>query len=195
MSTVKELVYKNRSYRRFQQEQRISLDGLRELVDLGRMSASGGNLQALKYIICSSFSANARIFPYLNWAGYLPEWPGPEEGERPAAYIVMLWDTEVKPGKDSHDPGIAAQSIMLGAAEQGLGGCMIGSIKREGLVNELTIDERYDIILLLALGKPKETVGVDELKPGESHKYWRDDSQVHHVPKRRLKDIILAEYD
>jgi nitroreductase len=192
--SVKDLVYKNRSYRRFHQEQRISLDTLKELVDLGRMSASGGNMQALKYILCADPTMNANIFPHLNWAGYLPDWPGPEDGERPAAYVIMLWDTGIKASSGSHDPGIAAQSIMLGATEKGLGGCMIGSIKREALASELKIDERHELLLVLALGKPKETVVVDTLQHGESHKYWRDEKQVHHVPKRRLKDIILAEY-
>lgn len=192
--TLKDLVYKNRSYRRFHQIHSVSLQVLKELVDLGRMSASGGNIQALKYIICSAASVNNGIFQHLNWAGYLTEWPGPEEGERPAAYIVMLWDTEIRQDKSSYDPGIAAQSIMLGAAEQGLGGCMIGSIKRDGLANELKIDQRYDIVLVLALGKPIETVVIDELEPTGKSNYWRNDQQVHHVPKRRLQDIILAEY-
>jgi len=132
---------------------------------------------------------NAAIFPHLSWAGYLPEWPGPEEGERPAAYVIILLDTNISKGAGC-DQGIAAQSILLGATERGFGGCMIGSIQREGLRQALAVMEQYKIELVIALGKPKETVILDTVKNGNI-KYWRDDQDQHHVPKRSLDEIIL----
>jgi nitroreductase len=133
---------------------------------------------------------NAMIFPYLAWAGYLADWPGPAEGERPSAYIIILGDTTIS---DSFgvDHGIAAQSIMLGAAEQGLGGCMIASIKRKGLRRSLGIPEQYEILLVLALGTPKEAVVLEPLDETGDVRYWRDDAAAHHVPKRNLDDIIV----
>ncbi len=193
MTTVKELVYRNRSFRRFRQESSISLESLKALVDLGRMSACSANRQPLKYVISTSPEANSSIFPHLRWAKKLPNWPGPAEGERPAAYIVIVGDREVSQSF-GQDYGIAAQSIMLGAAEAGLGGCMIANIDRKGLRESLKLGIRYDILLVLALGVPAETVVVDELEPGDDPNYWRDAQQVHHVPKRRLDDIIIAHY-
>ncbi|MCU0606719.1 MAG: nitroreductase family protein [Candidatus Edwardsbacteria bacterium] len=194
MSPVKDLVYRNRSYRRFHQDQAISLDILKELADLGRMSACGANQQPLKYILSADPGKNASVFPHLCWAKNLPEWKGPVEGERPAAYIVIVGDRTISESF-GQDHGIAAQSIMLGAAERGLGGCMIANIDKPGLRAALELDGRYELLLVLALGKPRETVVVDELDPGGNPDYWRDDKQVHHLPKRRLQDIILAEYD
>ena len=188
--SLRELVLKTRSYRRFYQDHKIELETLRELVDLARLSASGSNRQPLKYVISNDPHRNARIFPLTRWAGALPEWPGPSEGERPSAYIIILCDTEIVKSAGV-DHGIAAQSIMLGATEKGLGGCMIGSVDRPRLRQVLDIPERYDILLLLALGKPKETVVLEDLGPDGDTRYYRDEESVHHVPKRALEDILL----
>ena len=188
--TVRELVLKNRSYRRFHQEASIAHQTLRELVDLARLSASGANRQPLKYLLSCEPEKNATIFPQLGWAAYLKDWPGPEEGERPSAYIVILGDKSIRESF-SFDPGIAAQSILLGATEHGLGGCIIATIRKERLRQALSIPDQYEILLVLALGAPKETVVIEAVRPDGDIKYWRDDQGTHHVPKRSLDEIIL----
>jgi nitroreductase len=187
------LIGKNRSFRRFYQHQPIELQTLRELVDLARLSASAANLQPLKYILSSSPEKNALIFPNLTWAGYLRDWPGPDEGERPAAYIIILGDTEISKSVDC-DQAIAAQSILLGATEKGLGGCIIGSIRREQLHKALDISSRYEILLVIALGKPREKVVIETVGADGDIKYWRDGKGVHHVPKRALDEIIIGQF-
>jgi nitroreductase len=186
---LKELVLKTRSYRRFDQSYRIDYNILENLVDLARLSASGANRQPLRYLLYNSVADCARIYPSLVWAAYLKDWDGPEEGERPSGYIIILGDKSVAEGFGV-DHGIAAQSIMLGASEAGLGGCMIASIRREQLRSELSVPESFDILLVLALGKPVENVIIDELKEGNI-RYWRDKDKNHHVPKRALKDLIM----
>lgn len=188
---IEDLIRGNRSFRRFHENEAVSLDTLKWLVNLGRLSASGANLQPLKYILSNEPGKNAAIFSCLAWAGYLKDWPGPAEGERPAAYIVILGDKEITQNFGV-DHGIAAQSMLLGAREKGLGGCMIGSIQRDRLRDVLQIAPTFDILLVIALGKPKEKVVFEEAAPGESIKYYRDAQSVHHVPKRRLEDIILG---
>lgn len=188
---VKDLIRKNRSIRRFHQEVAIDLETLRELVDLARLSASGANRQPLKYVLSCEPEKNALIFPQLVWAGYLADWPGPEEGERPSAYIIILGDTEIHPSPGV-DHGIAAQSILLGATEKGLGGCIIATIQRETVREALDIDPRHKILLVLALGKPKEKVVIDPVGADGDIKYWRDSERVHHVPKRALDEIIVG---
>ena len=188
---IRDLILKNRSYRRFQEGAAIDLQTLRELVDLARLSASASNRQPLKYILSCEPRKNALIFPHLAWAGYLEDWAGPAEGERPSAYVIILGDTAVT--REFYcDHGIAAQSILLGATERGLGGCMIASIQRNKLRAALQIPERFDILLVLALGKPKERVVLETVGPAGDIKYWRDADAVHHVPKRALDDIIIA---
>lgn len=188
---LRELIVRNRSYRRFYQEERVEPDTLRELVDLARLSASGANRQPLKYLLSCDEERNAQIFSCLGWAGYLKDWDGPMKGERPAAYIVLLGDTEIS-SSFGVDHGIAAQSILLGATERGLGGCIIASVQRERLREALAIDTRYEILLVLALGRPKEVVVVEPLGPEGDIRYWRDEHGAHHVPKRALHEIIVA---
>ncbi len=186
---IKDLILANRSCRRFHEHVLVEERTLRELVDLARLSASSANLQPLKYFLSCDREKNQAIFPHLAWAGYLPDWSGPAEGERPAAYIVILLDTDIAK-KTGCDQGIAAQSILLGATEKGLGGCIIGSIKREALRKALEISAKYEILLVIALGKPGEKVIIDQVMHGNV-KYWRDDQDRHHVPKRSLDEIIL----
>jgi nitroreductase len=188
---IRDLILKNRSYRRFYQEVDIKLETLRELVDLARLSASAGNMQLLKYILSCDSQKNSLIFPHLAWARNLKDWPGPCEGERPAAYIIILGDTEISRSFGC-DHGIAAQSILLGAVEKGLGGCIIGSIGRQGLREALGITPRYEILLVLALGKPKEAVVIETVGASGDIKYWRDSDGVHHVPKRHLGELIIG---
>jgi nitroreductase len=188
---LKDLVWTCRSYRRFYEDHAIGEETLRELVDLARLAASGHNVQPLKYLLSWEPQKNALIFPHLTWAAYLKDWPGPSEGERPSAYIIVLGDTEIRKSF-TFDQGISAQNILLGAREKGLGGCILAAINRDGLRQDLAIADRYEILFVLALGKPKEKVVLEVLEPGGDVRYWRDAEGVHHVPKRRLEDIIVG---
>lgn len=188
---LKDLVLANRSYRRFYQDEAISVEALKELVDLARNTASTVNSQALKYKLVCTPEDNAKVFNTLAWAGLLKGKGTPVEGERPSAYIIVLCDLALGQNK-FWDEGIAAQTILLGAAEKGLGGCMLGSIKREQLSKELSIDtDKYAIDLVIALGKPKETVKLVEMDETKSTAYYRDENGIHYVPKRSLDDILI----
>ena len=127
---MEELVRKTRTVRRFQESRSLSLDLLRGLVDLARLGGSARNAQLLKYMLITDAKKREQLFPLLAWAGYLPQWPGPAAGERPAAYILCLLDQSLQKGPDTEanfDLGIATQSMLLGAAEQGVFGCRIGA--------------------------------------------------------------------
>lgn len=184
------LTLSNRSYRRFKEGHQIKEKTLLKLINLARQSASGANLQPLKFILSNTVEKNALIFPSLSWAGYLKDWAGPIEGERPSAYIILLGDMELAKSFQ-YDAGITSQSITLGAAELGLGACLIGSIKRDSLREALSIPKRYEILLVIALGKPGESVVIEGIGEDGEIKYWRDDKDIHHVPKRNLEDLII----
>jgi nitroreductase len=189
--SFRELVIKTRTYRRYHQDVPVSMETLRELVDLARLSPCGMNMQPLKYYLSCDAETNARIFSTLGWALRLKTWPGPSEGERPAAYVVILRDNEVRSGS-SCDHTIAAYAIVLGATERGLGGCMFGTVKRDQLREALKIPPRYDILLVVAIGKPKEKVVLEPLPANGDTAYWRTPDGAHHVPKRALDDIIIS---
>jgi nitroreductase len=188
----KDLVRKSRSYRRFYGDKEITAEQLRELADLGRLSPSGANRQPLKYILINSVEMNEKIYENIAWAGYLKDWDGPVQEERPAGYIIMLRDNSVNKAM-TMDEGIAAQSIFLGAADMGLGGCYIGSFKKEQIKKLFKISDNFDIALVIALGYPKEEVVLEDIHDDGGVKYWRDENQVHHVPKRTLDQVIIKE--
>ena len=190
---IADLVQANRSCRRFYEDQPVDVKTLEELVNLARLSASGANLQPLKYILSCQPEINAKIFSCLGWAAYLKDWPGPDPGERPSAYIVILGDATIS--KDfGVDHGIAGQSALLGAREKGLAGCMIATVNRNRLRDILAIEAHLQILLVLAIGKPREEAVIETVGPDDSIRYWRDAEGVHHVPKRRLREIIVASH-
>ena len=186
----RQLLTANRSYRRFHQDRPLDEKTLVGLVELTRLCPASANRQPLRYMVSCSPEQNARIFPHLAWAGALRDWPGPAEGERPTGYIIILGDPKYKSFL-SVDSGIAAQSMLLGAVEQGLGGCMIGSIDRDGLRRTLSVPDELEIVLVIALGHPAETVVLEDAKDPDDVVYWRDDNQVHHVPKRTMAELLL----
>jgi len=192
---LKDLILKNRSYRRFDQSVIVPMSLLREMVEAARLSGSARNMQPLRYMLFNNASDCERIFPTLAWAGYLKDWPGPGDGERPSAYIIQLGDLDLT-NDWWCDDGIAAQSMLLTAVERGFGGCIVGSVQRERLRDLLQIPDHYEIIQVLALGRPAEEVVIDEAVPGSDGqvdiRYWRDTGGVHHVPKRGLDELIIS---
>lgn len=188
--SLRQLLAANRSFRRFRSGLALDEKTLLGLVELTRLCPSAGNRQPLKYAISWQPDRNAKILPHLRWAAALRDWAGPVEGERPAGYILIFGDTRIARQFD-WDCGIAAQSMLLGAVEQGLGGCMIASIDRDGLRAAVGIDPALEILMVLALGQPNETVVLEDGKAPEERPYWRDSAGVHHVPKRPLLDLLV----
>lgn len=186
-----DIVKRNRSYRRFYQDKPIDRKELIDLVGLARLCPTGRNLQPLKFFLSNDELLNKKIYPSLAWAGYLKDWDGPVEGERPSAYIVILEDRRISESTQ-WDQGIMAQTIMLGAAEKNLGGCIIASVRKEDLSRALNLPEHLKVVLVLALGYPKEEVVIEQMPENGSVVYWRDSQGVHHVPKRDLDEIIVG---
>jgi len=185
-----ELVKLNRSFRRFDELFAIDRKVLVDLIGLARYAASGRNAQPLKYFLSCESVLNEQIFSTLAWAGYLKDWPGPEKGERPSAYIVVLLDREISENFLCDD-GIAMQNILLGAVEKGLGGCIIRSINKPHLKAILNLPDRFEIIDVVALGKPVETVVITNIGEDGDIKYYRDENGTHYVPKRSVDELII----
>jgi len=191
---IEQLVRRTRTVRRFVEKKAIETPLLRAWVDLARLSGSARNAQALKYMIITEEALRAQVFPLLGWAGYLPDWPGPAPGERPPAYIVCLLDAALARGPETEahfDLGIATQNLLLGAAAQGVFGCRIGAFSVEKVQRLLGLEQRFKVLLVLALGYPAETVVVEEVGLEGDIRYWRDEQGVHHVPKRSLAEVLV----
>ena len=188
---IRDLILQNRSCRRFDQNFVVERETLRDLVDLARFAATGSNRQALKFVLSCEPERNALIFPLIYLARRFPEQRYPPEGERPSAYIIILGDYEISESF-TPDHGIAAQNILLGAREMGLGGCMVGMIKRDELIQALEIPARYRILMVIPIGRPKEEVALEEIGQDGDFKFHWDEDGVLHVPKRALGDIIIG---
>ena len=140
----RDLVTKCRSYRRFDNRVPVTEETLRDLVELACYIPSAKNLQPLKYIAVSEPATVNALFPSLSWAGYLADWSGPAERERPAAYIVILGDQSIST-EFGCDSGIAAQTLLLGATASGLGGCIVASLDRKTIRDLLDhISQQYE---------------------------------------------------
>lgn len=188
-SFIKHLANTTRSYRRFRQIYPVTPELMTQWVDNARVSASAGNKQPLRYRIVTDKEQCAQIFETLTWAAALPDWDGPEPGQRPTGYIIMATDSETFKGELwRFDAGIAAQTIMLSSTEEGFGGCIMLSFKRGELKKILSMPEDLEPVLVLALGRPIEDIRLVEAVQGDTT-YYRDEQQVHYVPKRKLEDI------
>lgn len=186
-----DLVRRNRSYRRFEESTSIPMEVLKELIEISRFTTSARNLQPLRYALINDPDLGERVFTTLQWAGYLTDWNGPETGERPSAYIIVMYDTRLCQHAE-FDAGIACQTILLAAVEKGLGGCIIGSCNKLQLTEILQLPDYLKIICVLALGKPKETVVIEDVVPDGDIRYYRDSSGIHHVPKRTINELIIS---
>jgi nitroreductase len=185
-----DLVLKNRSMRTYDESRKITEEELVSLVELARISPSASNRQPLKYFLSCDDETNAIIQPLTGWAGLLPQMHLPPVGHQPTAFIVILADKTITPNV-SHadkDVGIVAQTMLLGATEMGLSGCMIGSFRPE-LKAALDLPENLEVALVIAFGKGEEQIEI--VDAGESVKYYRDEAGIHYVPKRTLGELII----
>lgn len=181
------LIKNRRTIRQFQPEE-IPTNILLELADLGRLAPSASNLQPLEFLLVNDQTVRQKVFAGLRWAAYINPAGNPKPGQEPTAYIVILVNTEIRKEGYQHDVGASAENIILGALTQGIGSCWLISIDRDRLRNALDIPEKYLIDSVLALGYPAEKPVIEDFKG--SVKYWKDETEVLHVPKRKLEEVV-----
>ena len=186
---LRNLVLQARSYRRFIEADPIPPQLVRELIDLVRFVPSAANQQPLRYRIVTDPAECNLVFPHTKWAGALKNWPGPQPGQRPTAYVVILAAAGKTPATDV---GIAAQTLQLAATAHGYAACMLGAIDRPSIHAALGLPKDLDIQLLVALGRPGETITLEPLPESGSTAYWRSEDQTHHVPKRSLDEVLVS---
>ncbi|MHA2183025.1 MAG: nitroreductase family protein [Promethearchaeota archaeon] len=184
-----EIIYQRRTIRRFKQDP-VPLDTLKKLVDYARVAPMAKNVQALDFIIVVNPEIREKLFPLVGWAGSLPpDQRTPEKGREPTAYIIILVNNDVKPAYVDFDVGAAAENILLGAVNFGLGSCWMGNVRFQKLKALLEVPDFYVIKQVISLGIPDEESTMEPFS--DSYKYWKDEKGNMHVPKRDLEDIIF----
>ena len=188
-----ELVKSSRSWRGYDESRRVTREELLYLVDCARFAPSSVNRQPFQYILAYEQAELDRIQPLTGWARGLPEKHLPYPGKRPTAFIVIAQNTdwEADLTRFPKDVGIVAQTMLLAATSVGLGGIMIGNFSPAKLSAALALPQHLVPMLIVAIGKPDESVVLTEAAAGESLGYYRDENDVHYVPKRRLEDVVV----
>ena len=196
LDTFDALVRRARTCRRFDESMRVPREFLLELAELAHLAPCGANAQRLRFHVVCDAEECSSLFEKLAWAGALKDWSGPDEGERPTGYIAILAERAV-PGKPAAsitevDTGIAAQTMMLAArsATPEVAACMFKAFTPHAIDAMGLDNDKYE---LMAFGVPAETQVIDAIdsNPDDSINYWRDEAQVHHVPKRSLVDVLV----
>lgn len=189
----KDLVKLNRSYRGYDETYVMTKEVLLDLVDCARLSPSSVNAQPFKYFLAFEKETVRKIQSLTKWARALPDMELPHKGMCPTGFIVICQDLNIGESlaRYQKDVGIVAQTILLAATEKDLGGCMIGNFGAEPVKEALELDEHLMPVLIIALRKPNEKIVLKDIETGEDTTYYRDEDDVHYVPKRKLSDIII----
>lgn len=187
---IKDLVLKNRSYRKYHYNKKISVAQLTELIDLARITPSSKNQQPLKYLVVTGEEDVNLVESNLKWAKFLENWDGPDRSEQPPSYIIMLTDTNLNKQADI-DAGIAAQTILLGAVDKKLGGCILRSVNRQALSKHFNLASNLEIIQVIAIGYPNQKIELTSPDETSSVRYYEGNDGTHYVPKRSIDDIII----
>ncbi len=193
------LVRRARTCRRFDGSARLPEEYLLELANLARLAPNGANAQRLRFHVVSAPAECDAVFENLVWAAALKDWPGPAENERPGGYIAILAE-RAAPGKPAApitevDCGIAAQTMMLAARSSSpeVAACMFKAFKPE-IMDAMGLDaDVCELKLMMAFGHPAEEQKIEPVSasPTGTLAYWRDEAQVHHVPKRALSEVLV----
>ena len=180
---IRDLVEKSRSFRGYDPSYRLTEPDLLELVDCARLTPSAMNRQPLKYYLAWEQEETAAIQQVTL----------PHAGHYPPAFIVICQDIQISASLNAFlkDVGIAAQTMLLAAAEKGLGGCMVGNFVPESIREALGLPETLVPQLIVAVGKPDETVVLTGMPEDGSTAYYRDENDVHYVPKRPLAELVI----
>ena len=191
----KDMLKASRSYRGYDESYRFSREELEDFVDCARFAPSSVNAQPFRYYLAWEKEEVDRIQPLTGWAKALPQIDLPHLGKCPTAFIIICQDLNLGASipRYQKDVGIVAQTMILAAAEKGLGGCMIGSFNAGDVKKELKLADNLAPVLVVAFGKPAEKIVLTEIDEGESIYYYRDENDVHYVPKRKLEDIIIKK--
>jgi len=184
---IYETVISRRSIRRFK-DIPVPRQILERCINAARLAPSAANLQPLEYITVDDEQLLPQVFSTLQWAAYIRPKGDPPPGKRPRAYIATLKNNNAGISASVYDIGMAVENIILVALAEGVGSCPFTSVDRDKLRIILNVPSDYEIPLVLALGYPDESP-VEEPFDG-SVKYWRDEDDVHHVPKKKLETIL-----
>ena len=187
-TSLETIMEKNRSYRGYDQSFVVKRDMLERIVAVNAKIASAKNQQVLRFKLVTKETGADIIVQNMKLGGLLPELHLPYPGTEPEAFIIICSTIPENKFVDI-DLGIAAQSMLLKATEMGLSGIMIGAFNKAKVTEAFNLP--YEPLLILAIGKGKETIKLQPVDASDKLAYYRDENDVQFVPKIRWEQLIL----
>ncbi len=181
------LIIRRRSIRLFKQK-KVSFDIIEKIIDCARLAPSAANLQFIDYLVVDKDALNKKVFAALTFAAYIYPKRTPPNGREPTFYIILLVNRHRTKEPNLRDIGLAAENILISLLTFNLGGCCLQNIDKDKIRKELKISDNYEIDSLIAAGYPDEAPRLET--DSVNVKYWLDDNDCLHVPKRPLKDVL-----
>ena len=178
-------IRQRRTIRRFENRP-VTIQQIKDIVELARLYASGANLQPIRFIGVTDPELRDAIFKGLRWAAYLPGFEILPE-HRPMGYVVLTCDS-AKKNSCRFDLGAASTTLMLAAEGEGLATCALASFDREALMKDLQISENMEPLLVIALGYPAQKSKV--VPYAGDVKYFEDENGELCVPKLSLEEVL-----
>lgn len=180
-----DIIRKRRTIRSFTKEPVIT-EKLKLMIEMARLAPSGANLQPVKYICVNNKEYCDKLFPLTKWAGYTAPKGAPTKEDAPTAYIVVMIDEDIRKDGDN-DAAYASENIILTAENEGISSCILGSINRVAIKELFGIKDNLRIHTVIALGYAKQSSEIFDLE--DSVKYYLDENNDFHVPKRKTEEI------
>lgn len=147
--SVLNAIYERRSIREFTREP-VSQQHLHEIISAGIWAPSGLNNQPWRFVIITNDEIRQSLAEQTHYSHIVLA--------APALIIVFLDETAMYDDvKDHQSAGACIQNMLLTIDGLELGGVWLGQIlKNKAAVNKiLHIDDRYDLMAVIAVGHPK----------------------------------------
>ena len=181
------LLSSNRSYRIYDKSYKVDLRQLKAMIAVNPKLGSAMNRQALRFHPVTAGPEAEKILSLIKMGAAVPEMKLPPEGREPEAFIVVC-STLPETAVIDIDLGISAQSMLLKAAEMGLGGIFIRNFNAKAIREALGLT--LQPLAVLAVGKPDEKIELVPAAPGDDLAYYFRDG-VHYVPKLSAEDLTI----
>lgn len=181
------LIIRRRSVRLFKQKN-IPLTTIKKIINAARLAPSAANLQFIEYLVINAKELKDVVFKALRWAAYIAPKRNPPANKGPVCYVIILINKEKTKEPNARDIGAAAENILLSLISFHLSGCWLQNIDKQLLQDILQVPPKYIIDSVVAVGYPAESPKLET--SSTEIKYWLDENNRLHVPKRPLEDIF-----
>lgn len=168
--TFRELYYSRRSTRSFG-DRGLNAAEIRSLLEAGMRAPNACNAQSWHFWVVTDPEVKAKFAA----EGVCAPWVA----QAPVVFVLGADSTALKNRFGARaeqfvlqDTALAAENMLLAAAEMGLGGCVIGAFSEEKCRALLQIPDCFGIHMLLPIGEASAEVPLRDRKPMDESVTW-----------------------